>query len=220
LLNISLRSVCSEGMEVLNGQLSSTHQTTNIIGHELILLRHDIANKSHRTPNEARDTIRGVANNLEISTMPRSRIIREQSIVWRRYHNLFGKLLVRKVSNFADFTDENAQSAQLPYSTSTSSWSFVPSFLSRAFDYQSSTTCGSIQRSIRIYPVISVEHPIWGMCSRGDLKGIQTLLSMRQVSPFSVNEYGETLLHVCQNTMFQNIGRNLHSRRWRQEITE
>jgi hypothetical protein len=190
-------------METLNGQLSSTHQTTNTISHELILLRHDLANKSHGTPNEARDTeardtTRGAANNLGVSSMPTSRIIKEQSIVLRRYHSLFGKLLVRKVTKFADFTDGNAQSAQLPYSTSTSSWSFVPSFLSRVFDYQSLTTCGSIQRSIRIYPVISGRHPIWGMCRGGDLKGIQTLLSTRQVSPFSVNEDGQTLLHVCQ----------------------
>jgi hypothetical protein len=207
-------------METLNGQLSSTHQTANTISHELILLRHDLANKSHGTPNEARDTIRGAANNLEKSTMPRSRIIREQSIVWRRYHSLFGKLLVRKVTRFADFTDENAQPAQLPYSTSTSSWSFVPSLLSRAFDYQSLTTCGSIQRSIRIYPVISRWHPIWKMCRRGDLHGIQTLLSTRQVSPFSVDESGITLLHVCQNAMLQNIRENSRTRRRRQTFTE
>jgi len=207
-------------METLNGQLSSTHQTTNTISHELILLRHDLANKSHRTSNEARDTISGAANNPEKSTMPRSRIIREQSIVWRRYHSRFGKLLVRKVSKVADFTDENAQSAQLPYSTSTSSWSFVPPFLSRAFDYQCLTTCGSIQRSIRIYPVISGWHPIWAMCRGDDLKGIQTLLSTRQVSPFSVNEYGQTLLYVCQNTMIQNIRGNSCSPRWRQKSTE
>jgi hypothetical protein len=215
-----LRSVCSEGMEALNGQLSSTHQTTNTISHELILLRHDLANKSHRTPNEARDTIIGAANNLEKSSMPRPRIFREQSIVLRRYHSLFGKLLVRKVSKFADFTDENAQSAQLPYSTSTNSWSFVPSFLSRAFDYQSLTTYGSIRRSIRIYPVISEWHPIWAMCRGGDLKGIQTLLSTRQVSPFSVDENGQTLLYVCQNTMIQNIRGNSYSRRWRHKGTE
>ena len=207
-------------METLNGQLSSTHQTTNTISHELILLRHDLANKSHRTSNEARDTISGAANNPEKSTMPRSRIIREQSIVWRRYHSLFGKLLIRKVSKFADFTDENAQSTQLPYSTSTSSWSFVPPFLSRAFDYQCLNTCGSIQRSIRIYPVISRWHPIWNMCSGGDLKSIQTLLSTRQVSPFSVNEIGETLLHVCQNTMLQHIRENSRTRRRRQTFTE
>jgi len=207
-------------METLNGQLSSTHQTTNIISHELILLRHDLASKSHRTPNEARDTIRGAANNLEKSTMPRSRISREQSIVWRRYHSLFGKLLVRKVTKFADFTDGNAQSAQLPYSTSTSSWSFVPWFLSRVFDYQSLSTYGSIQRSIRIYPVIPRWHPIWAMCTGDDLKGIQTLLSTRHVSPFSVDESGQTLLYVCQNTMIQNIGRNSRSRRWRHKLTE
>jgi hypothetical protein len=207
-------------METLNGQLSSTHQTRNTISHELILLRHDLANKSHRTPNEARDTIRGAANNLEKSTMPRSRIIWEQSVIWRSYQSLFGKLLVQKVSKFADFTDENAQSAHLPYSTSTSSWSFVPSFLSRAFAYQSLTTCGSIQRSIRIYPVISRWHPIWNMCRGGDLHGIQTLLSTRQVSPFSVDEDGQTLLHVCQNAMFQNIGGNSHSRRRRQVSAE
>jgi hypothetical protein len=207
-------------MKTLNGQLSSTHQTTNTISHELILLRHDLASESHRTPNEARDTIRGAANNLEKSTMRRPRIIREQSIVWRRYHSLFGKLLVRKVTKFEDFTDKSAQSAQLPYSTSTSSWSFVPSFLLRVFDYQSLSTCGSIQRSIRIYPVISGWHPIWAMCRGGDLKGIQTLLSTRQVSPFSVDEDGQTLLHVCQNTMFPNIGGNSRSRRWRQVSAE
>jgi len=34
------------------------------------------------------------------------------------------------------------------------------------------------------------------MCEDGDLKGMQTILSEGQVSPFSVDSAGWTLLHV------------------------
>ncbi len=56
---------------------------------------------------------------------------------------------------------------------------------------------GYIQRALKIYPIIPDDHPIWRMSVRGDLEGVQTLFATNQVSPFSVDANGFTLLHAC-----------------------
>lgn len=59
------------------------------------------------------------------------------------------------------------------------------------------STSGFIRGALRIYSLIPNNHPIWRMCRCGDLEGVQTLLSSRQVSPFSVDTDGTTLLHIA-----------------------
>ena len=73
---------------------------------------------------------------------------------------------------------------------------FMASFLSTCVEFQYVSTFGSIQRSLRTYPLLPYDHPIWDMCGDGDLKGMQTILGERRVSPFSVDSGGWTLLHV------------------------
>jgi hypothetical protein len=82
------------------------------------------------------------------------------------------------------------------YTQSESTWIFMPSFLSCAVDFRYLNTCGYIERTIRTYPVISRRHPRWEMCFDGDVKGIQKLIGDRQISPFSIDIYGNTLLQV------------------------
>jgi hypothetical protein len=168
---------------------------TNTIRQELLLLRGYPPNKSTETSNETSTVIRSCANNEGKSTS--SKISRKQSIVFRKYTSLLGKLLIRTVSKTVIFSDTQLQSTSETYSTWASSCAFMPSFLSQTFEYQSFSTCGFVQRALRISPIIPSDHPIWKMCNLGDLEGIQNLLSTRQVSPFSVDTDGLTLLHVC-----------------------
>jgi hypothetical protein len=102
-----------------------------------------------------------------------------------------------RISNFGDGEESSASN----YTRSESAWIFVPSFLSRHFDFRYLNTCGHIERSIRTYPMIPDNHTVWNMCRMGDLNGIQKLLSARQISPFSVDSDGDTLLHV-RSTFF------------------
>lgn len=108
----------------------------------------------------------------------------------------FGKLFVTRIMNSADFDNGDEILFAALKTKTTNTWIFVPSFASACVNYQYMNTCGFVQRSIRIYPLIPSNHPIWDLCYNGDLKGIQTLLNDGQVSPFSVNRRGNTLLHV------------------------
>jgi hypothetical protein len=178
------------------GQFYSQASAIDTIGHELVVLRSDLANM-HKDPRDDRrsGTVRRRATNSERKPTS-ARVSRKQSIVFRNYTALFGKLLVRSVSQSATFFSSRSQSTPEIYSTNVTSWSFLPSFLSYGFEYQSFSRPGSIQRSLRIYPLIPKLHPVWKMCNSGNLEGIETLLTTGEVSPFSVDEVGNTLLHV------------------------
>jgi hypothetical protein len=180
-------------MGQLQDQVSNTHQAAETISHDLMLLRREVQN-THKTPcNETKSLGRCCIESQRKSTGVRVK----QSIEFRSYIGLIGKLLIRKASQSATICSSISQSTPEIYSTNITSWAFIPSFLSYGFEYQSFSSSGSIQRSLRTYPLISHRHPVWKMCSSGDLKGMQTLLSGRQVSPFSVDTDGLTLLHVC-----------------------
>jgi hypothetical protein len=174
--------------------VTATNQTTNSISQELILLRNDLANKRETACNKTSLTVRGCSNKQVGSPTPR--ISRRQLTAFQSYTSIFGKLIIRRASKTSNFNEDGSPTDPETYSSTTSSWTFMPSFLSRNFEYQSFSSFGSIQRAIRIYPVIPDDHTVWTMCKIGDLKGIQKLLSTQQVSLFSVDKYGFTLLHV------------------------
>jgi hypothetical protein len=166
------------------------------IKHELVLLRSDLAGKLDNSPNETPATLVGHTNDQGKSA--KSRISKKQSMVFRRYSGLLGKLLIRTVSESTSFINSDIDSTET-YSASTCSWAFMPSFFSHFIEYQSFSTYNFVKRALRIYPLIPEEHPIWRMCRVGDLKGIQGLLCTRQVSPFSVDIRGTSLLHVSHS---------------------
>lgn len=176
LTEILLSFVSSEGMRQLHYQISDMNLARDSIRHELVLLRNELLSKPTETSTETHAVVVGCAN-FEKST--RSRISRKHSIACREYTTIFGKLLVRTVSKSATFVDGGLRLASESYTMSSSSWVLMPSFLSRVFEYQSLNTYGFIQRALRIYPLISGDHPIWRMCSNGDLEGIQALFSTR-----------------------------------------
>ncbi|KAF7924400.1 uncharacterized protein EAE98_007451 [Botrytis deweyae] len=49
---------------------------------------------------------------------------------------------------------------------------------------------------LRIYNVVDYDAPIMELARVGDLAGMQQLFQTRQASPYDVNIYGETILHV------------------------
>lgn len=193
-LKFASRLVHSESMGQLLNLVSSTNQSANTFGHEVTLMHGDLPNGPGSSSNDAYAILGGGYSVRPNST--RSGLLRNQSTVFRTYTGIFGTLFNRRVSQSTVFTDNKSQLASKTYSSSVSSWVFRPSFLSRGFEYQSLNSCGFIQRAIRIYPLIRNNHPVWTMCAYGDLRGIQSLLSTRQVSPFSVDNEGVTLLHV------------------------
>ncbi|TGO30219.1 hypothetical protein BPAE_0007g01000 [Botrytis paeoniae] len=50
--------------------------------------------------------------------------------------------------------------------------------------------------TMRTYNVIHYNAPVMTLARNGDVAGMQQLFQTRQASPFDVNEYGETILHV------------------------
>ena len=176
--------------------MCTTQHTTKTILQELVHLRGELLCKSGETVQETNINI-GSVNEKFMPNKTRGRIIRKQSITFRQYTGIFGKLLIRTMVESAKSLDSTMQSTLEAYSATATSWAIMPSFLSRWFEYQSMNTYGCVQRALRIYPMIPINHPIWRMCCCGDLKGVQTLLETRQVFPFSVETDGSTLLHVC-----------------------
>jgi hypothetical protein len=124
-----------------------------------------------------------------------SKLSKRQSITFSSYSGLFGWLVIRRKTSDSTF-GEGEPSPMTAYTNNETTWTFMPSFLPYAFDFRYLNTCGHVERSLRTYPVLPHTHPVWEMCERGDLKGIQKLLSNRQISPFCVSIYGGTLLTV------------------------
>jgi len=113
------------------------------------------------------------------------------SIFW--YKSPFGRFIIRQKSQYTDFGGKGDEELE---TSSQTSWVFVPSFFSRCLIFRSVNKMGSIERSFRTWPVIPQDHPVWDICRNGNIIEFQTLLSSRAISPFSVDQFGWTLLHV------------------------
>ncbi|KAE9363198.1 hypothetical protein N431DRAFT_524059 [Stipitochalara longipes BDJ] len=195
-------------MGQLQGQISTVNQNMNSISTELSLLRRNLVNVPQKTKPQKPDTTRDLDNEQWNSTTSGFTVSKEQSTIVQTYTSLLGKLLIQREYQTANITGNDLRSAQGTCLKSQMTWYFAPSFLARAFEYKSLGARGFIQRVIRTYPVIPGDHPIWRMCRVGNLKGIQTLLSSGQISPFSVDDDGRTLLHVSQNNIFRGSWKN------------
>jgi hypothetical protein len=112
------------------------------------------------------------------------------------YENILGRVYIRRASQSIVFQDDKNHSSEEAYERTECTWMFIPSLFSRCIELRFVNLLGSIQRSLRIYPVILRDHPVWDMCRTNNIEGIQKLFSNRQISPFSVSPTGWTLLHV------------------------
>ena len=73
---------------------------------------------------------------------------------------------------------------------------FTPSFSRRALELRLVISFGKISRTLSTYTTLKQSAPIFEICKYGDLQDLQTLLSSGTVSPFVVDEFGWSLLHV------------------------
>jgi hypothetical protein len=119
-----------------------------------------------------------------------------QSLSLVIYKNILGSVYIRRASQSIVFQDDRNQSSGDAYKRTEYTWKFIPSIFSRCIELRFVNLLGSLQSSLRTYPVIRDDHPIWKMCKTNDVEGMQRLFSNRQVSPFSVDPRGRTLLHV------------------------
>jgi type III secretory pathway component EscU len=119
-----------------------------------------------------------------------------QSLSLVIYKNILGSVYIRRASQSILSQDDGNQSSEEAYKRTECTWTFIPSLFSRCIELRFLNLFGSIQSSLRTYPTISDDHQIWDMCKFNDVEGLQRLFSNRQVSPFSVNPLGWSLLHV------------------------
>lgn len=70
-------------------------------------------------------------------------------------------------------------------------------FLGRVVELYFGVSFASIPRALRVYQIMELDAPIFNMCSYGDLEGIQNEFANGTISPFVVNDYGKTLLHLA-----------------------
>jgi len=52
------------------------------------------------------------------------------------------------------------------------------------------------KHSFTVYRIVSYHEPVWKLCQRGDISGLQQLFSEGVCSPFVTMEDGWTLIHV------------------------
>lgn len=86
-----------------------------------------------------------------------------------------------------------------------------PSFIRRAFELRFCNSFGRVPKSLHIYPVMMDDDPIFEMCQRGDMEGMQVALSGGNLSPLVVDNHGRTLLHVCGCIMILTKGEANHA---------
>jgi hypothetical protein len=119
-----------------------------------------------------------------------------QSLSLVIYENILGRVYFRRASQSIVFQDGRNHSSEEAYNRTECAWMFIPSLFSRCIELRFVNLLGSIQSSLRTCPTIPNDHPVWKMCETNDVEGMKRLFSNRQVSPFSVNPNGWTLLHV------------------------
>jgi hypothetical protein len=168
----------------------ATNQITTTISQELVLLRNSSRGNFSQSCHEAIVDM-GVCTKNHGKTRSKASNRRFSS-----FQTPLGWVAIRKESSTATFDSAERGLSMKSYTRDESTWIFMPSFFSRCIDFRYLNSCGYIQRSLRTYPVVRNDHPVWRMCRSGDVIGIQKLFSKRQLSPFSVNPWGNTLLHV------------------------
>ena len=72
----------------------------------------------------------------------------------------------------------------------------APSFAGYAFEMRFLDVYGRVPTSLSCHPVIRGDNPVYYMCERGDIEGLQTAFSSGSVSPFALNVLGRSLLFV------------------------
>ncbi len=125
---------------------------------------------------------------------PQSITTERMGKIW--YDGILGSIGMHRKSKRSDYSQKPRQN---PISITMEEYTFLicPSFMRRVFELRFCSSFGRIARSLTVYPVLELDDPIFEMCERGDMVGMQVAFGAGELSPFVVDSYGETLLHVC-----------------------
>jgi hypothetical protein len=176
-------------------QVTATHRMTRTISKELLLVR------SPPTNTAVEESSTDPEANIQNSRPPaKTMFSKRRSRTISTLSGPFGRLIVKKEVQNSNLGNEEESTSANTHHSESSTWIFLPSFLSYAFDYRYLNTCGYVERALRTYPILPLEHQVWDMCYWGDLTEIQKLLGDRQISPFSVSENGDTLSHESRSS--------------------
>ena len=118
--------------------------------------------------------------------------IKETGLVW--YNGMLGSVKVQSKSR--SLNGPKSRKPKFKVVTDEQIITVTPTFSRKTFELRVLNSFGGISRSLSTYPVLSSEAPIFDICTRGDLLGLQVALSSRGVSPFVLDQYGWSLLHV------------------------
>jgi hypothetical protein len=179
------------------------NEVRTTISNEFSVLRTDLVELSKiRSQMEEGD---------EIITRTRSRyklkktsnqISRRQTRTISTYPTIFGTFYYRHQSTFFKIAreQEQNQTTMKALVQDESSVGFIPTFHTFCVELYRRNMCGSISRGIKTYQSVDPEHPVFDMCSKGDIIGLQACFS-GDISPFIIcGRSGQSLLHVSQGS--------------------
>lgn len=72
----------------------------------------------------------------------------------------------------------------------------ILSFMTLALEIRLENFSGRLSRTLNVYPVMDHGSAVFRMCKSGNIDGLQASFSAGVVSPFVIDRYGRTLLHV------------------------
>lgn len=86
------------------------------------------------------------------------------------------------------------------------SW-IKPSFVRYAFEVRYIDSYWRVPTALKVYAVLDRRAPVFEMCMCGDLEGLQVMFSSGSVSPFVIDEFGRSLLHVSTYCMYLDVAK-------------
>ena len=117
------------------------------------------------------------------------------------YRGLFGNVTThKKLKHLSDCNNSRSRKKQVVRNERLFLINIF--LLKRTIEIRLISSLGKVSRNLTSYPLMRSDAPVFWMCEEGDLKAIQSELDERNMSPFVVDEYGWTLLHVCILTTF------------------
>lgn len=174
-------------MQTHVGERMPPHTTSIKLAHELVVLQREVASE-RRDPSTRKS--HGNTRNCD----PVSSSYRVPAVQKVIYAGILGIITARILSESDDLV-KKGQSRNISIRHE-KSWLLIPSFLSRCVQLQYISSFKSIERRLRTYPIVRDNHPVWDMCEFGRVSCIQNLFSSCEISPYSINTEGKTLLHV------------------------
>lgn len=122
-----------------------------------------------------------------------SRMYQETNEIW--YWGIFGRIWIQKRAQFSSQLPCLTASGSKPLTEETAIM-IAPSFIRRLLEVRLAFSLGRVSRTLTVYTVVTWDSPIFNMCRNGDIHELQTVFGSGKMSPYIVNEWGGTLLHV------------------------